>query len=203
MGGNTSLSANSKKLKNFQVQQKARNILYVAIIAGPIVIGVMAYTFYQNSIAPNNSTEQLAQDIKDKEPVSPSPTTSTSSEATPAPSNPSSSETPTTPTPSSYNTTETPSSLQNNDIPSGVKKAINSIESDGIKGNSYVSSSLDTSTLPSDTTVEFKQSTWQKLGSDLGTIDAIISSSGQNYDISITFSLVSSKWKITGYSLNS
>jgi hypothetical protein len=203
MGGNTSLSANSKKLKNFQVQQKARNILYVAIIAGPIVIGVMAYTFYQNSIAPNNSTEQLAQDIKDKEPVSPSPTTSTSSEATPAPSNPSSSETPTTPTPSSYNTTETPSSLQNNDIPSGVKKAINSIESDGIKGNSYVSSSLDTSTLPSDTTVEFKQSTWQKLGSDLGTIDAIISSSGQNYNISITFSLVSSKWKITGYSLNS
>ena len=193
----SNLSANSQNIKKFQLRQKGKSILLVVIVVTPIFLGAVIYIFYNQYTNQTTSTElvedfdqsyvnETSPEVIFEEPLgedlSPDTTTNFSSPST-------------TPNSTGSATTDT--------IPSGVTSAVNSIEANGIQSNPYISSNLDTSSIPDGSTVKFARDSWVQYSPESGTLNATITAYGQPYQGSVTFTLESGSWKVTGYSLNS
>lgn len=193
MSGYETLSANSQNIKKFQLQQKARGFLVIFAIGVPVFLAMLAYLYYQDATQQNKTTatNQTEEAIALPETV-PSQTTDPAQSVGGGviPSSPA-----TTPG-------QVSSNQPSGSIPAGVQTAINSIEANGIKGNAYVSSSLDTSSIPSGTSIRFERSSWTQYSDILGSVNATISILGQTRTGSVTFGVTEGAWKATGYSLN-
>lgn len=192
-------SANSQNLKKIQLKERAKGLMTIAIIGIPIFLAFVAYSLYQQATAdPNTATEQLAQDLSKDAPqqivtgeipqgsTEPIPVAS-GSPSTTAPTAPSAGQT-------------TPAS---SGIPAGVTTAMNSIEANGIKGNPYVSSNVDTSLVPAGTAINFDRSSWTSYSESFGSVNVTFTVNGQPGSGSITFSIEGGQWKASGYSINS
>lgn len=191
MGGNTAYSANSQNIKSFELKQKARGFLIILAIAVPVFLAVLAYLFYQD--ATKNKTETTDQAAISLPAASPGATTDPNLQAGSGTTAPGGTTNP---------AIQTPAAQPTSGIPAGVTAAMNSIEANGIKGNPYVSSSLDTSPVPVGTSVSFDRNSWTSYSAELGSANATISALGQSRNASITFGVTEGAWKATGYSLN-
>lgn len=202
MSGYETLSANSQNIKKFQLQQKARSFLVVLAIGIPVFLAMLAYLYYQDATQRNatTSTNQADESIASSDSTSTGfsdPSTQPIDGSTIAPSTtPNSAASPITQAPA---TTNQPSA---NTIPSGVQTAMNSIEASGIKGNPYVASNLDTSSVPSGTSITFDRKSWSQYSDTLGSVNAAINAYGQARTGSVTFGITEGTWKATGYSIN-
>jgi cytoskeletal protein RodZ len=210
------LSVNSHQIKRFKIIQNAKIIIVFVVVA---LFGAgtwFVYDYYQKELSElngtsqdesisaiepitgtieNDSNEVINLDSADSaQPVNPS-------ESTSAPPANGGSPLATPPSSPAANST-VPSSASSNSIPAGVNVALNSIESTGIKGSPYVSSSLDTAQLPDGTSISFDRSSWVSLNSETGTIKAIARISGETLNTNITFAQSGGSWKAVGYSLN-
>lgn len=203
------LSANSQDIKKFQVHQKARSLLIVVVIGVPVFLAMLAYLFYQDAIksTQNNITNPENQSIAinssdpsgsigsldpSQVPTSGSPGVATGPAYNPGQAN-QGVENP------SQGTTTQPS---NKSIPAGVESAINSIESNGIKGSPYVSSNLDTSQVPTGTSITFDRSSWVQYSDNVGSVKVKLSVMGMAKTGSVTFSIEGGAWKATGYNID-
>lgn len=199
---NNTLSANSQNIKKFQLHEKGKNILLVILIVAPIFIAGVIYTIY-SQLTNQTSSVQTAEDLTPQtgleEFTSSNPADSAISDPQPSSSNQViQNPDEVTSAPSAQTSPSAPSASS---IPPGVVSAINSIEANGIKGNPYISSNLDTSDLPSGTTIRFERNSWSSFGADSGTLQATASVYGQTFPGSITFGIEGGTWKATGYDL--
>lgn len=183
MNGDSIYSANSQSLKRFQRHQKVRFLLILVIIGIPLAIGAAAYRYYQQAINPNQAKVQPAQQSvgtgQAPEAISVDTANPTVSDSLAAPNSPASS------------------------IPPQVEAGLASIEANGLKGNPYVASNIDTSQIPTGTKFTFDRASWLTLNSNSGTINANVSVLSTNRAGSVTFAIVGDSWKVTGYSIAS
>jgi cytoskeletal protein RodZ len=200
MDGNI-VSANTKNVHRFALQQKARGILFLVVIVVPVFIAGVAYLAYQDIVSPQDQTDTTVA-ITNPE----STDQANNSDSTQAPSTEI-----TPPAPPSVDTpAQTPGSTQQtaptkakaSPVPDGLKTALNSIETNGIKGSAYVSSSFDTSNIPDGTSVTFDRSSWQKTSNSAGSIQGTVYVYGQPQNGSVTFAESGGVWRATGYTLN-
>lgn len=197
MDGNN-LSANSQNIKKFNLQQKGKTILLVAVVVVPVFIGAVAYILYKNATRdPSSSTVLSDNDVlpesDNPEDVVPTPDAPITDVPDPASAS--------VPPPSS-NPGQAPAAAPSGGMPDGVTTAINSLESSGLKGNPYVSSTLDTSQLPDGASVKIDRSSWTQYGSDVGAVNGTVTIFGQVKAGSLTFALENGAWRVTGYSLD-
>ncbi len=110
-------------------------------------------------------------------------------------------------TPTTTSTTsveETPSTITTpivdpNAMPEGVTVALNSIEQNGMKNNTYVNA--DTNAIPAGTSLKTDRTSWIFYGSELGAVNGTVSYKGEEKKSTITFQVVNGAWKVTGYSI--
>lgn len=191
---NTGLSANSKNIKKFQLQQKGRNILLVILIVAPIAIGGFIYVIFQQYTDETNSAELVTDfDESALQTSNSQGTDSNLSTPTYVPE--------TTPSNAGSSGSTSSNSVNSTEIPNGVTVAMNSIESNGIKGSSYIADTLDTSQIPNGSTVKFDRASWSSAGPSVGSVNVTLTASGTPYQGSVTFESLSGTWKVTGYSL--
>lgn len=197
------LSANSKNIKNFQVQQKFKGILVVFIIGVPVVIAILSYTAYRNYINPSSPVAESTEDqiATNQDPtleqingVDPNAPIDTSGLGVGGASGGGS-------TPSAGGSAApTPTPTQSG-IPEGVTVAVNSIEANGIKNSPYVA--LDTSGVPDGTVIKIDRSTWTPYSADQGAISGTITAYGQTRNGSLTFNVIDGTWRVVSYSVDS
>lgn len=201
--GYETLSANSQNIKKFQLQQKAKSLLVVLAIGVPVFLAMLAYLFYQDAIKSSSTTnkESVAESATNQTGLIDSPpngiansdqlTNNTMGNF----SQPGSVSSPTQPAPTSQAPTAASTGM-----PAGVTTALNSIESNGIKGNPYVA--FDTSNLPDGAIVKIDRSTWSANGTNQGTVKGTIIVYGQSQSGSLTFGLTNDQWRVVDYSVN-
>lgn len=85
-------------------------------------------------------------------------------------------------------------------MPAAVTPVLDSIEQSGLKDNPNVT--FDTSSIPSGTSVRFDRASWINISDRISSISGEVSALGQKRTGSLTFELVNSSWKATGYSIN-
>lgn len=215
MGGNDVLSANSKNIKQFELQQKAKGLITIAAVVLPLIAAAIAFRFYQNARTENTPIKQLAETLHDDQltgdysgiDFSTDGSQTEPLDATTDPNQPVAGGLPaySSPTNSSGRTIDngvSPASPDNSgQIPQGVVVILNSIESNGIKGSPYIADSLDTSMIPDGVVVRFNRSSWEQLSPNSGVISGTITISGQTNHGSVAFSQINGSWKATGYTL--
>lgn len=193
---NSGLSANSQNIKKFQLQQKGRNLLLLLLIAIPLFIGGFIYVLFQQYADETTSAELITDyDGIDPQSTAGTPTTDGSISAPVY-----------VPTDSSTGNSSTNTSVASNPaagIPNGVSVAMNSIETNGINGSSYIADTLDTSNLPTGSTVKFDRASWVQLDDTTGSVNSVVTALGTPYQGSVTFTNYSGVWKVSGYGLNS
>lgn len=199
MDGNI-VSANTKNVHKFALQQKARGILFVVVIVVPVFLGAVAYLTYTDMVSQQDETTAVATEST---PEQTSPSTQAPSSEIIAPAPPTS-ENPTqsqgaSSTPQS---SPTPRSAPSSALPDGLVTALNSIETNGLKGSAYVSSSFDTSSIPDGTSISFNRSSWVKESDTSGSISGTVFLFGQPQNGSVRFVESGGVWRATGYTLN-
>lgn len=206
--GYETLSSNSQNIKKFQLQQKARSFIVVLVIGVPVFLGMLAFLYYQDATKQNKVFTNPIQNNEaiylgdensiTSDPNQISPGQPVDGGATPNYSNPAN--------PNATNNSPAPgqsvSQPTMGGIPADLTSALNSIESNGIKGSPYVSSDLDTSNIPSGTSIQFDRGSWSPQSDSIGSINASISILGTSKSGSVTFSNTGGSWKATGYTLN-
>ena len=211
MSSFNALSANSQDIQKFQMHQKVRSILIIAVVGIPVFLAMLAYLFYRNTVSSKQvnsptsssieqqlSTDDIYSNLSPTETVQGQGPNQQYYTANPGPSTTNQSGQTSTP-----NQQQAPSvQSTNTGIPPGVETAINSIESNGIKGNPYVSSNLDTSQVPVGTSVKFDKSTWVAYSENTGSIKVSLSIMGMSKTGSVTFGIEGGSWKATGYSID-
>lgn len=197
---NTGLSANSKNIKKFQLQQKGRNILLVLIIILPLLIAGILYTAFLQ-LADGNSTAELVTDYEGQDAIEQSvgetdsaPVYTTPDEAVSVNGGSSTSPSP------SQAPTASPASPTSG-LPNGVTLTLNSIETNGVKGSPYIADTLDVSQLPDDATFSFDRNSWIASDANTGSINVAVGAFGSTYQGTVTLKNFSGVWKVTGYSL--
>lgn len=175
-------SANSKSLKSFRTRQKLRVALIAAIIGIPIVVAIAAFSYYQQAINPQ-SQPVAVEDTEMTGPYMPGPD---------MPSFPQDS-------PASQSISTTPDTLSQA-MPEGVTVVLNSVEQTGIKSSAYVAA--DTSAVPLGTSVKVDRASWTAFSSQLGSVNAVFTVSGQPYNGTLTFENINAGWRITGFSIS-
>ncbi len=194
---NTGLSANSQNIKKFQLQQKGRNILLLLTIVVPVFIGGFIYVLFQQYAEDSTSAEL----VTDYDGVGTQSTTGTANSdgTVSAPV-----YVPPTDSSSGVSSPSDPGTSITNQaagIPNGVSVAMNSIETNGINGSSYISDTLDTSSIPSGSTVKFDRASWAPTSDTSGNVNGVVTALGTAYQGSVTFTNYSGVWKVSGYSL--
>lgn len=197
MDGNI-VSANTRNVHKFALQQKARSILFVVVIVVPVFIGAVAYIAYTNMTGTQDTANlDGSATLGNPEGIDPANT----SESTQVPNTeitPPAPPSVDTPNQSSGGGTQGAASA----LPPGLTTALNSIEANGIKGSAYVSSSLDTSSIPDGSSVTFDRSSWSKESETAGTIKGTLYIYGQPQNGSVRFVETGGVWRATGYSTN-
>lgn len=209
----STLSANSQNVKKFGNKQKFRSFITILAVGVPLILVVVSLVIYNNVVNPKKTTNDNAsmitgddQSILSKDQTSEDLLTGGSSNVMPgdlgsgAPT-PQTSSSPSSPQPALGGTSATQPNASpiSGTTPSGVQTAINSIESSGIKGNSYVSSTMDTSQIPPGTSIKFDSSSWDQYSDSSGRVNATASVLGQNKKIYVFFEIVDGSWKATSY----
>ncbi len=213
MSSFNTLSANSQDIQKFQMHQKARSILIVAVVGVPVFLAMLAYLFYRNAISTKQTNSTTSTTIEQQLSAEDTPSSSIPNETVTTgqdpnqqyfSANPGSSSSTNQSGQSSAPTQQQSPNIQstNTGIPQGVETAINSIESNGIKGNPYVSSNLDTSQVPIGTSVKFDRSTWSQYSESSGSVKVSLSVMGLSKTGSVTFGIEGGSWKATGYSID-
>ena len=201
---NNTLSANSQNIKKFQLHEKGKNILLVILIVAPIFIAGVIYTIY-TQLTSQSSSVQTAEDLTPQTGLDPFASSDSTNSANSNPQLSGGDSNQVTQNPdevTSAPATQAPSSAPStSSIPPGVVSAINSIEANGIKGSPYIASTLDTSDLPTGTTIRFDRNSWSSFGAESGTLRATATVYGQTYPGSVTFGVENGTWKATGYDL--
>ncbi len=200
----SNLSANSKSLKNFQMQQKMKGLITVAVIGIPLIIGIVVYQFYLRVTKPSEAltTNQEITEIENSALPSETPTQEVPPSSTP---NNSAATAPSGGTTSPQTNGTTPGSTTNPGtpvpaaMPNGVSIALNSIEQTGIKNNPYVAA--DTSSVPEGTTVNANRSSWMSSSSTTGIVSGTVTIMGSTKNGTISFQLISGTWKAVGYTI--
>lgn len=205
MSGFETLSANSQNIKQFELRQKAKNILVILAVGVPVFFAMLAYLIYKNTTSqhttkpdastvqePNLQDQTIPSDPLPQNPIDQSQLNP--NDSIPGMTNQNS--------PSVSQPNPQPSPQATAGIPDGVIAAINSIEANGINGNPYVSSSLDTSNIPNGVKINFDRNSWTSYSSDLGSVNITAQVMGMTKTGSTTFSLVNGTWLVTGYSIN-
>lgn len=193
------LSANSQDIQKFQAHQKARSFLVVLVIGVPVFIAMLAYLFFQDSIwKPQKNTSNPVGQVQPTDDFGLSPSADQSTTPNTALPNISSDPTnPDSPVSQSPSTSPQPSSAT---IPDGVINAVNSIEANGINNNPYISSNLDTSQIPSGTSITFHRSSWFQFNETLGSLSVSASVLGTTKDGTVIFGIEDGSWKAVDYS---
>ncbi len=211
MSSFNALSSNSQDIQKFQMHQKARSLLIIAVVGIPVFLAMLAYLFYRNTVTSKQisspTTSSIEQQLStDDISSNPSPTETFQGQdpnqqySTANPGSSATNQSGQTSTPAQQQAPSVQST--NTGIPPGVETAINSIESNGIKGNPYVSSNLDTSQVPVGTSVKFDKSTWVAYSENTGSIKVSLSIMGMSKTGSVTFGIEGGSWKATGYSID-
>ncbi len=188
---NANLSANSKKLRSFYASQRLKSLLTFIGIFAVVIIGVLAYSRYNSMKTDPNAVATATLVNPGIDQTNPTEVAPTSLQTSTGPQSASPSQGATTAPP----TTAPKSSA----IPEGVTIALNSIEQTGIKNNPYVT--MDTSIVPDGTVTRADRSSWQGNG-QAGTVNGVISVSGQTRSGTLTFQAVDGTWKVVGYSMS-
>jgi len=205
----TGFSANSKSLKSFQLQQKLRSLMLVAVIGVPLLGGIIAYQLYSRVIRPAEE-QKASQELANANSAADAQNVSNTTTITDPAATTGNTSSPTTATPSPSATPKSSSTKPNTGssattapagMPAGVTVALNSIEQNGIRNNPYVAA--DTSSVPEGTVVKADRASWKAYSESMGTVTGTISIQGQVHTGSVTFELVSGSWKATGYSIDS
>ena len=199
---NTGLSANSKNIKKFQLQQKGRNILLILIIIVPLFIAGIIYTVFLQYADGNSTSAELVSDFEGQDSIDQTvggtdsaPVYTTPDDAISVDGGSSSNSLPTSPAPAV--TPSTPASS----LPNGVTITLNSIETNGVKGSPYIADTLDVSQLPADATFQFDRNSWIASDANTGSINVAVGAFGTTYQGTVTLKNFSGVWKVTGYSL--
>lgn len=194
--GHTQLSANSQNIKKFQFHEKGRNLLFVVLFAATLFIGGVIYLLF-SQYSQQSSSAELVTDFDTSEAQTATPNTDETATAT--------SQDVSSPSyiPQNTNPTTTTNNAAPSGLPNGVFVALDSLEANGIVGNTYVSSSLDVSNLPDNATVQFQRDTWSQTDASSGSLNATVNAFSQTYQGSVTFTLESDgTWRVTGYGLS-
>jgi hypothetical protein len=202
MDGNSNIvSANTKNVHKFALQQKARGMLFLVVIVVPVFIAGIAYLVYQDTVSQQEVGTAASVAVQDPESIdqaiNPDSTQAPNTEITPPA--PPSVDTPQSPGSSNQGGTAT---TQSSKIPSGLETALKSIETNGIKGSAYVSSKFNTNSIPDGTTISFDRSSWSKISDTSGSIKGTVYIYGQPQKGSVTFTESGGVWRATGYALN-
>jgi hypothetical protein len=198
MDGNSNIvSANTKHVHKFELQQKARSILFVVVIVVPVFIATVAYLIYRDTVSDQAQPQTDATVTFNPESIS-------QVNGSAATQEPSTEIIPPAPPSVDSSSQATGSSIANpsSGFPEGLETAVSSIESNGIKGNPYVSSKFNTSSIPDGTTISFDRSSWQNTSDSAGSIKAIVTAYGQSRSGSVTFTKSGGVWQATGYALD-
>lgn len=201
----TQLSANSKKLQIFRLQQKLKLVVFCSIFLLPLAMTGVWYVKFKSAngkpssipVAIDGITPTVDDQLEQTETLEENPSNSNIEDSQSVAGGPGygSGNVPSGSSPAPASSTNT--------MPAGVTTAINSIETNGIKGNPYVADTIDSNQLPSGTTIKFDRNSWSSGSATSGTVKATLNVSGQSYNGTITFNNVGNNvWKATSYSLS-
>lgn len=202
-GSSDWLSANSKHVKNFRLAENFKGFGFLVLF---LAFGGVFYILYTNQGDPANirdSVNSIAGIFgHDETPAQPIDDRSVAVSVPPSSPDQTNAQDiqPITMAPSTNNASGSANAPVTG-MPQGVVDAIASLESRGVKNNPYVHSTINTSSIPSDATIKFDKTSWNKTSASSGTIKGTIISSQFSYSGLFTFSQVDGIWKAVAYSL--
>lgn len=190
-------SANSQNIKHFKLKQKVKNLIIIAIIGIPVLLGVAVYYYYREITNPNKTTNKSGSQTS---------LLGANSERQQVLTNNDNSQLPGQSTPSSVTNSSSSNSNQNSsnntsNLPPTVAIIVDYTESKGAVNNPYIHSNLDISSFKDATKITFDKNSWTQYGQNQGSMDFSIQISGKTKQGTATFGLENDTWKIIGYGL--
>ncbi|MCA9347995.1 hypothetical protein KC867_01140 [Candidatus Saccharibacteria bacterium] len=191
---NTQLSANSKNMNKFHATQGLKTLTALLFVAGMGGIGYWTHASYQNLINPKPEALAVSADAdnpyQDTGPIIVDVTDEGFVD-----NSVSNHDSPITPSAPSQSSTNTVSSALTDEI----QNIINSLESQGIKGNPHVTA--DTSFIPDGATIIVDRSSWIQQNSFYGSLSGTVTLDGQTSNGIATLQNLNGSWQITEFSV--